>query len=318
MGYTMPILKWKPRFRFEEDPPVVPIWVSLYNLPVEYMHPEVIFSMATAIGQPLKVDTPILNMTRPSVARFCVEVDLLKELPKSLKIGKRGRKHEQIFTDEHVASYCPKSCKLGQKESDCRIGKPFQQNVVADKKSDQVVKKKGIKMPKQKVTLGSKQPQEKTDVEVEIILHLHKVQLRKWEFRFKVRLRPKIEVPQVEISPTENQFSVLSDVAELENKNASDEEDVENVFVEKLQHENNSIVVSGKNETLALAFAPQLNSVVVMHSDDYNIRTQSLIDGSDDEYIHSDEERWSEGDKFDLEGQDTMHGGAVVPKKRGR
>ncbi|CAI9109032.1 OLC1v1008764C1 [Oldenlandia corymbosa var. corymbosa] len=38
--------------------------------------------MATAIRKPLKVDAPTLNMTRPSVARFCVEVYLTKELPK--------------------------------------------------------------------------------------------------------------------------------------------------------------------------------------------------------------------------------------------
>ncbi|CAI9089817.1 OLC1v1024457C1 [Oldenlandia corymbosa var. corymbosa] len=84
-GFSMRMLKWMPGFRFEEDPPVVPIWVALYDLPIEFMHPEVIYSMATALGQPLKVDTPTLNITRPLVARFCVEVDLTKDLPKSVK-----------------------------------------------------------------------------------------------------------------------------------------------------------------------------------------------------------------------------------------
>ncbi|CAI9112628.1 OLC1v1013098C1 [Oldenlandia corymbosa var. corymbosa] len=37
------------------------------------------------------VDAPTLNMTRPSVARFCVEVDLTKEFPKSVKVGKKDR-----------------------------------------------------------------------------------------------------------------------------------------------------------------------------------------------------------------------------------
>ncbi|CAI9102756.1 OLC1v1001076C1 [Oldenlandia corymbosa var. corymbosa] len=127
-GFSMRILKWTPGFRFEEDPQVVPIWVSFFDLPIEYMHPEVIYSMATALGQPLKVDTPTLNMTRPSVARFCVEVDLTKELVKSVKIGKKGRKHEQFFTFEHVPFYCRKCCKIEHKESDCRMGKPSQKN----------------------------------------------------------------------------------------------------------------------------------------------------------------------------------------------
>ncbi|CAI9108595.1 OLC1v1008239C1 [Oldenlandia corymbosa var. corymbosa] len=90
-SFSMCILNWTLGFRFEEDPLVVSIWLSLYDLPVEFMHPEVIFSMASAIGQPLKVDTPTVNITRPSVARFCVEVDLMKDLPKSLTIGKKAR-----------------------------------------------------------------------------------------------------------------------------------------------------------------------------------------------------------------------------------
>ncbi|CAI9102639.1 OLC1v1000938C1 [Oldenlandia corymbosa var. corymbosa] len=150
-GFSVRILKWTPGFRFEEDPPVVPIWVSLFDLPIEYMHPEVIYSMATALGQPLKVDTPTLNMTRPSVARFCVGVDLTKELVKSVKIGKKGRKHEQFFTFEHVPFYCQKCCKIGHKESDCRMGKPSQKNPLV--------------RPTESTEAGGK----KQDLEVEIV-----------------------------------------------------------------------------------------------------------------------------------------------------
>ncbi|CAI9117571.1 OLC1v1018976C1 [Oldenlandia corymbosa var. corymbosa] len=131
-GFSMRMLKWKPGFRFEEDPPVVPICVAVYDLPIEFMHPEVIYSMAIALGQPLKVDTPTMNMTRPSMARFCVEVDLTKELPKSVKIGKKGRKHEQIFTFEHIPSYCLKCSQIGHKEADCRVWKPLQSKMDGD------------------------------------------------------------------------------------------------------------------------------------------------------------------------------------------
>ncbi|CAI9099386.1 OLC1v1036200C1 [Oldenlandia corymbosa var. corymbosa] len=95
--------------------------------------------MASDIGKPLKVDTPTLNMTRPSVARFCDEIDLTKELPKSVKVGKRGRKHEQKFTYEHIPAYCSKCLKIGHKIDDCNKGvmkkkvevsKPSQSKVV--------------------------------------------------------------------------------------------------------------------------------------------------------------------------------------------
>ncbi|CAI9115352.1 OLC1v1016239C1 [Oldenlandia corymbosa var. corymbosa] len=114
--------QWKPGFKFEEDPPIVPIWVSLHDLPIEFLNPKVIFSMAMAIGKPLKVDTPTLNLTRPSVARLCVEVELKKDFPKSVKVGRKGKKHEQFFTYEHVPAYCSKCSKIGHKAEDFKKG----------------------------------------------------------------------------------------------------------------------------------------------------------------------------------------------------
>ncbi|CAI9108917.1 OLC1v1008624C1 [Oldenlandia corymbosa var. corymbosa] len=133
----MRILKWRPGFKFEEDPPIVPIWVSLFDLLIEFLITEVIFSMETAIGKPLKVDAPSLNMTRPSVARFGVEVDLTKEFPKSVKVGKKGKKHDQIFTYEHIPDYCTKCNKIGHKKEDCRVGlqKPLDKKKKAPLKS---------------------------------------------------------------------------------------------------------------------------------------------------------------------------------------
>ncbi|CAI9108964.1 OLC1v1008685C1 [Oldenlandia corymbosa var. corymbosa] len=178
----MRILKWTPSLRFEKDPSVVPIWVSLFDLPIEYMHPEVIFSTATALGQPLKVDTPTLNMTRPLVARFCVEVDLTKELPKSVKIREKGCKHEQIFTFEHIPYCCQKCCKIGHKEVDCCVGKAPKKredgkNVEHGRKSDgenddSRPKKKGIKIPPPKpkwLSRGGEDGAKQQDLEVQIL-----------------------------------------------------------------------------------------------------------------------------------------------------
>ncbi|CAI9109381.1 OLC1v1009194C1 [Oldenlandia corymbosa var. corymbosa] len=165
-GFSMRILKLTPGFRFEEDPPVVPIWVSLYDLPIEFMHPEVIYSMATSLGQPLKVDTPTLNMTSPFVVRFCVEVDLTKDLPKSVRVGKKGRKHEQLFTFEHVPSYCVKCSKIGHKDSECRIGKSI---LRSDDVEPSLGKKKGIKLAPSKPKLALKRGNEKHGLDVDTL-----------------------------------------------------------------------------------------------------------------------------------------------------
>ncbi|CAI9112627.1 OLC1v1013097C1 [Oldenlandia corymbosa var. corymbosa] len=96
-------------------------------------------------------------MTRPSVARFCVEADLTKEFPKFVRIGKKGRKHEQHFTYEHIPSYRSKCSKIGHKKEECKkelAPQPFlvvKQNEVV-KVSDPGKKGKGIvmKTPKPK------------------------------------------------------------------------------------------------------------------------------------------------------------------------
>ncbi|CAI9094892.1 OLC1v1030722C1 [Oldenlandia corymbosa var. corymbosa] len=98
--------------------------------------------MAKVIGKPLKVDAPTLNLTRPSVPQFCVEVDLTKEFTKSVKLGKKGKKHEQLFTYEHVSAYCSNCCKIGHKAEDRKKG----------------VAKKPAKQPKQKNASKESQP----------------------------------------------------------------------------------------------------------------------------------------------------------------
>ncbi|CAI9115545.1 OLC1v1016469C1 [Oldenlandia corymbosa var. corymbosa] len=166
-GFSMRILKWRPGFKFEEDPPIFPIWVSVFDLPIAFLNPEVIFSMATTIGKPLKVDAHTLNMTRPLVARFCVEVDLTKEFPKSVKVGKKGKKHDQIFTYEHIPTYCTKCNKIGHKIDDCRAG--FQKAVDKKKKAPVKIVDRAKKMdpshenaPKMQATSASNSSVEET------------------------------------------------------------------------------------------------------------------------------------------------------------
>ncbi|CAI9117364.1 OLC1v1018742C1 [Oldenlandia corymbosa var. corymbosa] len=121
-GFAMGILKWQPDFKFEEDQPVVPIWVALHDLPIEFLNPQILFYIATGIRKPVQVDTPTLNLTRPSVAHFCVEVDLTKQkgFLATIKIGKKGKKYEQAFTYEYVPFYCDHCRKIGHMDSACR------------------------------------------------------------------------------------------------------------------------------------------------------------------------------------------------------
>ncbi|CAI9108910.1 OLC1v1008616C1 [Oldenlandia corymbosa var. corymbosa] len=173
-GYDLGLMNPRRVNSFEEDPPIVPIWVSLHELPLEWTHPTVLYSIASAVGKPLQVDTPTLNLTRPSVAHFCVDVDLMKDLPKSIRIGKKGKKYEQHYTYEHVPSYCPACCKIGHKEVDCRKGKGVikedlktAERIAAEKISTGA--KGGLRLQKKKVTWGSKKKGKRDDLQVTII-----------------------------------------------------------------------------------------------------------------------------------------------------
>lgn len=60
---------------------IVPVWVSLPNLPLFLFNQLGLFSIGSLLGKPLILDAATGNLSRPNVARLCVEVYLLKRLP---------------------------------------------------------------------------------------------------------------------------------------------------------------------------------------------------------------------------------------------
>lgn len=77
----MRIFKWTPEFRVDAETSIAPIWVNFPYLPIHFFQNESLFSIASALGTPMQRDTATTNLTRPSVARVCVEMDLLKKFP---------------------------------------------------------------------------------------------------------------------------------------------------------------------------------------------------------------------------------------------
>ncbi|CAI9108928.1 OLC1v1008636C1 [Oldenlandia corymbosa var. corymbosa] len=327
-GFSMRILKWKLGFRFEEDPLVVPIWVSLFDLPVEYMYPEVIYSMATAIGKPLKIDKPTLNMTRPFGARFFVEVDLTKEFPKSVKIGKKGRKHEHVFTYEHVPFYCSKCCKIGHKEINCRVGKPLPLKSDSGKEKNPAVVKKGVKLHGPKVILGSKRSQGQGDPKVDII-NMNPLIVRGVESKKSQLVSTPAETliapspppaPTLERNePATMQHDDLNRSSEVPQSNkclvlqviddaGDNDEDVEDVFTE--ERGDRELAVIDKDNLLRA-------------EDDSMTKQQFFPDDSFEPKCEDDVEdlhvgRWSEGEKEEADLVRKDQGELSVKSKRGR
>ena len=67
-GYGMRVLKWTPSFSVASELPIIPIWIQLPNLPVHLFGKGPLFSIASLIGDPLKLDASTAMLSRPSVA----------------------------------------------------------------------------------------------------------------------------------------------------------------------------------------------------------------------------------------------------------
>jgi hypothetical protein len=75
--------RWQPNMQFlKDDLARVPVWVRLYNVPLEYWTIKGLSCVASAIGVPLHADHTTLLRKRLSYARVCVEIDASKTLVK--------------------------------------------------------------------------------------------------------------------------------------------------------------------------------------------------------------------------------------------
>ncbi|KAK6796833.1 hypothetical protein RDI58_004534 [Solanum bulbocastanum] len=80
------IQKWTPSFSPREETSIAMAWISFPSLPCQYFTHNALFSMASTVRQPLDMDRATNDKTRPSTAKVKVEVDLLRTLPKRIRV----------------------------------------------------------------------------------------------------------------------------------------------------------------------------------------------------------------------------------------
>ncbi|VFQ90282.1 unnamed protein product [Cuscuta campestris] len=116
----MIVTKWSPNLKPAEDSPIVPVWITIPNLPIHLHDQKALFSITSALGKPLKVDHATLNFSRPHAARVCIELDVSKTLHQRIHI-----KHveEDLFFQviyEDPPPFCSSCLKLGHHLSSCK------------------------------------------------------------------------------------------------------------------------------------------------------------------------------------------------------
>ncbi|WMV45111.1 hypothetical protein MTR67_038496 [Solanum verrucosum] len=128
-SYPVRTLKWDPMFKPEKETTTAITWISFPSLPPIFFCKEAVFSVAAAVGKPLQVDMTTKNQIRPSCERVKVEVDLLKEFLKRIKIGMRMQNNDVAekwikIKYDYVPKYCQMCMIQGHDEEQCYVVHP--------------------------------------------------------------------------------------------------------------------------------------------------------------------------------------------------
>ncbi|KAH0638023.1 hypothetical protein KY289_037938 [Solanum tuberosum] len=114
-------------------------WISFPNLLPTFLVKESLFSLASAVGNPVQLDLATINKTRPSCARVKVLVDLKGNFPKSVMIDIINEKTEHMRSEEiqirydYVPKYCMECKMQGHEKKECRTSIKKQDIVVLQK-----------------------------------------------------------------------------------------------------------------------------------------------------------------------------------------
>ncbi|KAL0454988.1 UNVERIFIED_CONTAM: hypothetical protein Slati_0838000 [Sesamum latifolium] len=112
-GFLMRIFKWTHDFNPRIESSIAPVWIRLPKLPLHLFYKKPLFGIVSLIGSPLKLDEATTDGFKPSVARVCVEIDLMKPRSEKLWIRTDNKYFAHQVTYERCPKYCSKCLHLG-------------------------------------------------------------------------------------------------------------------------------------------------------------------------------------------------------------
>ncbi|KAL2235454.1 UNVERIFIED_CONTAM: hypothetical protein Sindi_1277600 [Sesamum indicum] len=113
----------------KREPGMVPVWIKLRHLPVEFRTEEGLSTVASGVGKQLYPDAITRACTRLDFARVCVMVDVTSNLPKHIIIMNPDEDEGESPCKVDVEyEWLPQKCKscmtLGHSAKDCVLNKP--------------------------------------------------------------------------------------------------------------------------------------------------------------------------------------------------
>ncbi|KAK6129487.1 hypothetical protein DH2020_036767 [Rehmannia glutinosa] len=115
----MRVFKWTPSFNPKTEAPLAPVWIRLPGLPIHFFDHNALFAISNIIGTPLQVDSQTASRSRLSMARVCVELNLLKERIEELVLEFDDTSQVQKIIYERIPDYCTHCKHIGHSVEGC-------------------------------------------------------------------------------------------------------------------------------------------------------------------------------------------------------
>ncbi|KAE8729631.1 hypothetical protein F3Y22_tig00003480pilonHSYRG00012 [Hibiscus syriacus] len=81
------LIKWKPNLqKLNFDLSRLPLWIHLFNVPLELFNREGLSYIASALGVPISMDSVTASKTRLEFSKVCIEVGAKEEIPKTVEV----------------------------------------------------------------------------------------------------------------------------------------------------------------------------------------------------------------------------------------
>lgn len=124
-GQLMRIQAWTPAFKPAEETPIVPVWVSLLELPWHCYNMDYVTGILSLIGKVLYLESASIQKTEGSQARVKIQLDLTKKRPPHVWMGYKGEDiidgRWQSIEYESVPDYYFHCKNQGHVDSECIV-----------------------------------------------------------------------------------------------------------------------------------------------------------------------------------------------------
>ncbi|KAL6493349.1 hypothetical protein OROGR_033108 [Orobanche gracilis] len=124
-GFPMRLFKWDPFFNFRQEPSLVPIWVKIFALPLQWFDERALQTIGSLMGTYLKADTLTINKSRLEFARICVEIDLKNNPPEAVGVSCGSVLNEYTVEYEKLPKFCVHCHHVGHDVDECYIKNPL-------------------------------------------------------------------------------------------------------------------------------------------------------------------------------------------------